>query len=130
MADQAKCFRLGEILGEQISDNFADLVEAGQKLLEETEIILISRGKNGAEVVARKAALKGRCEKREQVLSTVGCGDYLLAGFLSAIKDMSELDFALKTALRAASVKAWGRTENIRWEQIETGIKVDIGRVG
>ena len=122
-------FELEEILGEQIDDNSADLVEAGRKLLEKTEIILISRGKNGAVVVGRKAALKGRCKKREEVLSTVGCGDYLLAGFLSAIKDMSELDFALKTALKAASVKAWGWTENIKWQQAETDIKVDISKV-
>ena len=122
-------FELEEMLGEQINDSSADLVEAGRKLLEKTEIILISRGKNGAVVVGRKAALKGRCKKREEVLSTVGCGDYLLAGFLSAIEDMSELDFALETALKAASVKAWGLTENIKWQQIETDIKVDITKV-
>ncbi len=117
---------LEEILGEQINDSSADLVEAGRKLLEKTEIILISRGKNGAMVVGSKAALKGRCKKREEVLSTVGCGDYLLAGFVNAIKDMSELDFALKTALKAASAKAWGWTENTKWQQTETDIKVDI----
>ena len=122
-------FELEEILGEQINDSSADLVEAGRKLLEKTEIILISRGKNGAVVVGRKVALKGMCKKREEVLSTVGCGDYLLAGFLRAINDMSELDFALKTALKAASVKAWGWTEYIKWQQIETDIKVDISKV-
>ncbi len=68
-------------------------------------------------------------KKREEVLSTVGCGDYLLAGFLSAMRDMSELDFALETALKTASAKAWGWTEDIKWQQVETGIKVDISKV-
>ena len=42
---------------------------------------------------------------------------------------MPELDFALETALKAASAKAWGWTENIKWQQIEPDIKFDISKV-
>ena len=92
---------LRELLGGQIRDNAADLAKAGRKLLGKVEIILISRGKKGSVVVTKKGTWQGRCapplscppprlasgdvgagESKKgggRVVSTVGCGDYLLA---------------------------------------------------
>ena len=120
---------LSELLDEQIGDNPTSLAKAGRKLLDKVEIVLISRGKKGAMVVTKERAWQGRCAGRRRVLSTVGCGDYLLAGFLKALKDKSEAGFALETAIKVATAQAWGWTERKDWPQVERQIKVKVDRV-
>ncbi|MHC4586387.1 MAG: 1-phosphofructokinase family hexose kinase, partial [Planctomycetota bacterium] len=73
---------LRELLCEQVTDSPVALVRAGRKLLDKVEVVVISRGKKGAVVVTDKGAWQGRCVGGSRVLSTVGCGDFLLAGFL------------------------------------------------
>jgi fructose-1-phosphate kinase PfkB-like protein len=125
---------LRELLGEQIRDSAAGLAKAGRKLLDKVDIILISRGKKGAVVVTKKngawqgqaCTLESGCAGRRKVLSTVGCGDYLLAGFLKGLKDKSDAGFALKTAIKVATAKAWGWAEKIAWEDAEKRIEVSL----
>ena len=126
---------LRELLGKQIEDRPAGLAKAGSKLLDKVEIILISRGKEGAIVVTKKGAWQGRCapllscESKKgggRVVSTVGCGDYLLAGFLKGLKDKSDVGFALKTAIKVATARAWGWTEEMAWEDAEKRIEVSL----
>lgn len=117
---------LRELLGEQIRDSAADLAKAGRKLLDRVEIILISRGKEGAIVVTKKGTWQGQCAGRRRVLSTVGCGDYLLAGFLKGLKGKSDVGFALETAIKVATAKAWGWTEKMVWEDAEQRIVVSL----
>jgi len=130
---------LRELLGEQIRDNAAGLAKAGRKLLGKVEIILISRGKKGSVVVTNKGTWQGRCapllscESKKggrRVVSTVGCGDYLLAGFLKGLKDKSDVGFALKTAMKVATAKAWGWTEKMAWEDAEKRIEVSLRERG
>ncbi|MBW7992878.1 MAG: hypothetical protein FVQ84_23085 [Planctomycetes bacterium] len=120
---------LRELLGEQVTDSPAALVRAGRKLLDKVEIVVISRGKKGGVVVTNKGAWKGRCVGGSRVLSTVGCGDFLLAGFLKGLKDKSEAGSALGTAIKVATARAWGWTEGKSWSQALRGIKVDVERV-
>jgi len=115
---------LRELLGDKIKDNTVSLAKAGQKLLEKVEIVLISRGKKGAVVVSSDGAWQGRCIARRKTLSTVGCGDYLLAGFIKGLKDKSDMDSALQTAIKVATARAWGWTESKNWPQAEHQIKV------
>jgi len=117
---------LRELLGEQIRDSAADLAKAGRKLLDRVEIVLISRGEKGAIVVTKKGVWEGQCAGRRRVLSTVGCGDYLLAGFLKGLKDKSDVGFALRTAIKVATAKAWGWTEKMAWEDVEKRIEVGL----
>jgi fructose-1-phosphate kinase PfkB-like protein len=144
---------LRELLGEQIRDNAADLAKAGRKLLDRVEVVLISRGKKGAIVVTKKGMWQGQactpptflpaaptrvgrrggrrkqegwCAGRRRVLSTVGCGDYLLAGFLKGLKDKSDVGFALKTAIKVATARAWGWAEKMAWEDAEKSIEVSL----
>lgn len=117
---------LRELLGEQIRDNAADLAKAGRKLLDRVEIVLISRGKKGSVVVTKKGTWQGQCAGRRRVLSTVGCGDYLLAGFLKGLKDKSDPGFALETAIKIATAKAWAWTEKMAWEDAENRIEVGL----
>ncbi|GAI24815.1 unnamed protein product, partial [marine sediment metagenome] len=130
---------LRELLGGQVTDSPAGLVMAGRKLLDKVEIVLISRGKKGAVVVTKKGAWQGRCVGRSRVLSTVGCGDFLLAGFLNPVrskssasnwvKDKSDAGSALGTAIKVATAKAWGRTEGKSWSKALREIKVAVERV-
>ncbi|MBC8471516.1 MAG: hypothetical protein H8D56_18800 [Planctomycetes bacterium] len=120
---------LRELLGEQVTDNPAALVRAGRKLLDKVEVVVISRGKKGGVVVTNKGAWKGRCCGRSRVLSTVGCGDFLLAGFLKGLKGKSDAGKALKTAIKVATARAWGWTEEKSWSQALRGIKVAVERV-
>jgi len=119
---------LRELLGEQVVDSPAALVRAGRKLLDKVEIVVISRGKKGGIVVTNKGAWQGRCVGRSRVLSTVGCGDFLLAGFLKGL-NKSDAGNALKTAIKVATARAWGWTAGKSWSQALRGIKVAIERV-
>ncbi len=119
---------LRELLGEQVTDSPAALVRAGRKLLDKVEVVVISRGKKGGVVVTKKGAWQGRCAGRSRVLSTVGCGDFLLAGFLKGL-NKSDAGNALKTAIKVATARAWGWTEGKSWSQAVRGIKVAVERV-
>ena len=120
---------LRELLGEQVTDSPAGLVRAGRKLLDKVEVVLISRGRKGGVVVTKKGAWQGRCIGRGRVLSTVGCGDFLLAGFLKGLKDKSDAGSGLGTAIKVATARAWGRTEGKSWSQALREIKADVERV-
>jgi len=120
---------LRELLGGQVTDSSAGLVKAGRKLLDKVEVVLISRGKKGAIVVTKEGAWRGRCIGRSRVLSTVGCGDFLLAGFLKGLKDKSDAGSALGTAIKVATAKAWGRTEGKSWSRALREIKAAVERV-
>ena len=121
---------LCELVGRKVRDEPVSLAKAGRRLLDKVEIILISRGRKGAITVTRKGAWQGRCVGREKVLSTVGCGDYLLAGFLKGLKDESNVGAALQNAIRAATAKAWGWSGKRKWPQVLKKIKVEFGRLG
>lgn len=116
---------LRELLGGHVRDNPASLAKAGRKLLDKVEIVLISRGIEGAIVISRDGAWQGRCIARRKTLSTVGCGDYLLAGFIKGLKDNFDVDSALQTAIKVATARAWGWIESKSWPQAQRQIKVE-----
>jgi len=120
---------LRQLLGEKMRDSPAGLARAGRKLVGKVEIILISRGKKGAIAVTKEGVWQGRCIERRRVLSTVGCGDFLLAGFLKGLKDKSDAGSALRTAIKVATARAWGWTEGKSWPQALREIKVAVERV-
>jgi len=123
---------LRELLGKQIKDTPTNLVKAGRELLKKKriDIVLISRGKKGAIAITKEAAWQGRCiGNHKKVLSTVGCGDYLLAGFLKTFKDKTNLDTALETAIKVATARALGWTECLSWAKVRRRIKVQIDRM-
>ena len=120
---------LCELLGEKVKDGPVSLAGAGRKLLDKVEFVLISRGAKGSVVVTREGAWQGRCVGRARVLSTVGCGDFLLAGFLKALKDGSDTGASLRTATKVATAKAWGWPEDKTWSRALREIKVAVERV-
>ena len=120
---------LAELEGKQIKDNPASLAGAGRKLLDKVEIVLISRGKEGAIVVTRKGTWRGKCASRGKALSTVGCGDYLLAGFLLGLIETNIATSALGTAITAATAKVWGWTESKQWPDLQNRIEIKLDRI-
>jgi 1-phosphofructokinase len=120
---------LSELLGEKIKDGPASLVRAGRQLLDKVEIVLISRGKKGSIAVTREAAWQAASRGRAKVLSTVGCGDYLLAGFLKGLTDEADTDSALAAATQVATAKAWGWTESKTWQEVKRKVIIAINCV-
>lgn len=120
---------LGEAAGKQIRDNPASLARAGRELLDKVEIILISRGKKGAVAVTKKGTWHGKRTGRKKALSTVGCGDFLLAGFLKGLIETNNTASALKTAIKTATAKARGRAESEPWQEVSERIDIEIRRM-
>ncbi len=120
---------LRELLGEQVADSPSGLGRAARALLNKVGIVLVSRGKKGALLVTEHGAWRGRGRGRRKIASTVGCGDYLLAGFLKALKKGVRSDLALATGLKAATARAWGWHEISSWSEARKRINVELSRI-
>ena len=125
--DKFRSEELSELVGENIPNRANKMSQAGKGLLNRVEIILISRGEKGAIVLSQDAILRARCiSGGRRVITTVGCGDYLLAGFLRGMTEKQNLETALRNAIQAATAKAWGWTESMSWSQVTSKIRVNI----
>jgi len=120
---------LRELLGVRVRDNPVSLAKAGRRLLSRVEAVLISRSEKGGVLVTKEGAWQGRCAGRGKALSTVGCGDYLLAGFLKGLRDESDPGSALETAIQLATARAWGWTEGKKWSQVRRKIRVEVQEI-
>ena len=118
---------LSELIGKNLSDNISQLIKAAQPLLAKAQIILISRGQNGVLALTKESVWQARYTgQKRKVLSTVGCGDYLLAGFLKGFNDSADIPCALKTAIIAATAKAFDICEHKPWPLAQKQIKVEV----
>jgi 1-phosphofructokinase family hexose kinase len=83
------------------------VVNAARRLLEHVEWVLVTLGPQGALLISRTAAWRGTCGlKSDCLVSTVGCGDCMLAGVVVAsLKDPDPADW-LKLGLAAATANA------------------------
>jgi 1-phosphofructokinase len=120
---------LAELLGQAVEDTAERIADAGRGLLDRMEMVLISRGRQGALIVSRDGAWTGRCVTEGRVLSTVGCGDTLLAGFLAGLRETPDPSTALIRAIQAATARAWGWSEERPWAQIEREVPVRVERL-
>jgi 1-phosphofructokinase len=120
---------LRELLSEQIKDRPLSLAKAGRKLLDKVDVVLISRGARGSVVVTKDGAWQGRGIGTAKIFSTVGCGDFLLAGFLKAFNEGSGTGSALKTAIKVATARAWAWVEKKSWLDAQSSIKVQVERI-
>ncbi|NLZ03874.1 MAG: hypothetical protein GXY19_01715 [Phycisphaerae bacterium] len=117
---------LGELLGSPIPDTTAKLAPAGRSLLGKVEVVLISRGKKGAMVVTKDGVWSGRATGRGKVIETVGCGDYLLAGFLAAVAEQRPARTALEQALKVATARAYGWTDTQTWTRARRKVAANV----
>jgi len=119
---------LRELLGRRVQNAPVRLAAAAGTLLDRVEMVLVSRGAEGAVLVTGNGVWAGRSQTRRKALSTVGCGDYLLAGFLAGFDSTRDPRAALATGLKVAAARAWGWTETRRWPQADKEIEVSIIR--
>jgi 1-phosphofructokinase len=117
---------LQELLGTQVEDTPDRLAEAGRTLLDRLDMALISRGEKGALLITQAGAWAGRATGRHEVLSTVGCGDYLLAGFLAGLRETDDPSGALATGIKAATARAWGLADGKTWADMDKEIAVAV----
>jgi 1-phosphofructokinase family hexose kinase len=117
---------LRELLASAVGNTPAELAVAGRGLLDRMDMVLISRGEQGALIVTKDGAGTGCCETPGKALSTVGCGDYLLAGFLAGLQETGAPNAALMRGLKAATARAWGWTEAKSWPQTDKEVAVAV----
>ena len=121
---------LAELLGRPIPDTPAALAQAGVGLLDRAQTVLISRGSLGAIVVTKRGAWQGKClGKPQKLCNTVGCGDFLLAGFLHGQGQGQTAARALTTAIKVATARAWGQVDACTWQQVSRATKVSVKQI-
>jgi fructose-1-phosphate kinase PfkB-like protein len=120
---------LAELLGKPVEDAPEGLADAGRGLLDRVENVLISRGRQGAVLVCRDGVWTGCCRTEGRVLSTVGCGDTLMAGLLAGLVWTPDPAAAMAKAIKAATARAWGWAEERPWTQVEREVPVQIERL-
>lgn len=95
-----------QLLGHEMPNAATAVRDAARTLLPHVGHVLVSRGAAGAVLVTRDGAWSGRPTARESVVRTVGCGDHLLAGFVSKLLAGADLQAALRYALAVATARA------------------------
>jgi len=121
---------LQELLGEPIKDTSQSLVQAGIRLLDRVDNILISRGENGALLITNDCCYQAQCiDTSHKPISTVGCGDFLLAGFLMDYRRKVDMPQALKSGIQAATARTWGLVDKKSWTKVQKKIKVSIEKI-
>ena len=104
------------------------IATAARELCDKAEIIIVSRGKKGAVAVTKDVAIQGELvDAGEEAINTVGCGDYLLAGFLDGFSKKSNIAFALERGIKAATGRALGLSAKKSWADVESQIRVKTG---
>lgn len=75
--------------------------------------------------VTKQTGFHCRIKNHHPVVHTVGCGDYLLAGFVSVL-DSVDISQKLSTGVKLATAKAWGWTGLKPWLEVEKDIEVEV----
>ncbi len=117
---------LRELVGSGVEDSPAALVEAARGLLDRVGVVRVGRGEKGALLVTKTGAWTGCATDRNPALSTVGCGDYLLAGFLAGLGETGDPRAGLAQGLKASAARAWGWSETQDWLEVEKKIAVVV----
>lgn len=109
-----------------------EIVNAGQKIVEEygVTICLISMGKEGALLVTKEEVIKAEAIPTK-VVSTVGAGDSILAGFLYGLQMKMKLKDALSfgSACSAKTISTEGYPKLKKKEIIELQQKAKVNHI-
>lgn len=101
---------LGDIFGVEIND-IDDIVKYSKKLQEMgARNVLVSRGKDGAALVDENGRLHTMDNVPGKIVSSVGCGDSMVAGFLAGYYESGDYAYALKLGSACANATAFSRT--------------------
>lgn len=116
----------GHIFGRSIPDQPRQLCKKAKELATEVPMIALTRGSAGAMLVNGQSCQVAKTSRQRQVVSTVGCGDYFLAGFLYGLTAGGDAAEALKCGIQAGTAKAWQITETATWQQAQEQIPVEV----
>lgn len=115
---------LSQIIGKSIDNTPPAIVSAAQSLCAKSRYVLVSRGKEGAILLTQEDVLSANTLETRPAITTVACGDFLLAGFLSV--PYGPLIERLTAAIQAAAARAWGLDQTETWQTARQKIKVQI----
>lgn len=120
---------LQQLLGRKIQDNPASIKKHCEELLDKIENILVSRSGAGAMLINKSGCWSARLiDSKYEVAGTVGCGDFLLAGFLAGIKEKQSFEHALKCAIISASARAFA-IDDKSFEAVKRKLKISIEKI-
>lgn len=98
---------LGEIFGVEIK-TLDDIKLYGKKLQEMgAKNVLVSRGKNGAALLDENGKLHTTQNVEGKIVSSVGCGDSMVAGFLAGYYKSGDYSYALKLGSACGNATAF-----------------------
>lgn len=91
------------IVGRSLA-NESEIVYAAKQLQEMgVQLVVVSRAEQGIIVVSKQSAYAATISDSQQIISSIGCGDALVAGFAVSIKQNLPLPEAIKFALCCAT---------------------------
>ena len=97
---------LSEITGKPVT-SVEELLAAATPVLDRIQYVIVTRGRAGAVLVSREGLYGGIAAlEPERVKNTVGCGDALLAGFLSGLLVGTDMGEALRRGVAAGAANA------------------------
>ncbi len=98
---------LGELFGVKITSS-DDVISYAKRLQGMGALnVLVSRGKDGAVLLTEKGEVKEIGVYNSEIVSTTGCGDSMLAGFVAGYNDKNDFDYALKLGSACAAATAF-----------------------
>ena len=99
---------LAELFGVKISDS-QEIIDYAKRLQDMGAAnVLISCGEDGAVLLTEKGVVKKIGAVKGETVSTTGCGDSMLAGFIAGYLEKSDYDYALKLGSACAAATAFG----------------------
>jgi len=122
---------LCELVGTSVRNEVYAIEKAARKLLNETENVFVSRGKEGVLLVTKSGSWSGQCEPAQarKKHNAVGCGDYLLAGLIAGLEEKGNLPEALENALMLAAAHTFGLCDEMEWWQACDLLEVQIEKI-
>ncbi|MCH5315948.1 MAG: 1-phosphofructokinase [Eubacterium sp.] len=98
---------LGELFGIDI-ETVDDVIKYGKKLQElGAKNVLVSRGKDGAVLLDEEGEIHISENAEGKLVSSVGCGDSMVAGFIAGWQEKKSYAYALKLATACANATAF-----------------------
>jgi len=103
---------LRQLVGTEVPNAASAVRDAAGRFLANADEVLVTRGPLGAVLLTKGGCYAARYLGKEMPVRTVGCGDHLLAGYVSEVMAGREVERALTVAVGVATARALsGRME-------------------
>jgi len=116
---------LSELLDQSIGEDIDEVIAAAKTLCDRVKVVIVSLGRQGAVAVTKTEAFYCRIKSHHCVVHTVGCGDHLLAGYMS-VSHPADIGQKLMVGVKVATAKAWGWVGIKPWLDIQKDIDVEM----